>query len=194
MKQTKRIKGQTSGFTIIEMLISMALLLIVFSLIGAMLRSSSKSYQATAAISEEVEITDAAARLIRYDVNLTGFTGVDGVNRDLQGDPLLVTANSNPAYGEIVDVRYFENRYTASNQPELRHITYYVGESQEGQGLLRDDNTGTGPSLLMVGVDALTTEMQPRGINLKLDRNGTEQLVRVAFNIPDVLTKNNANP
>lgn len=165
----------------------MALLVVIFSVIGAMLHSSSKTYRSTAAIAEQVEITDAAARLIRYDISLAGYIGLDGVERDLEGDAVVVMPNeNNPNYGETVEVRYFEDRYTANNQPELRYISYYVGQSQEGQGLLRDDHMQA-PQLLMAGVDNLETTPQPRGIDLNLNRNGTEQIIRVVYNIPSVV-------
>ncbi len=176
------MKKQLSGFSIIELLISMVILVIIFSVIGAMLHSSSKTYRTTAAIAEEVEITDAAARLLRYDISLSGYIGLDGVERDLEGDPVLVMPNTNSAYGEVVEVRYFEDRYTVNNQPELRYISYYVGQNQEGQGLLRDDHMQE-PQLLMSGVSNLTTEMQPRGVNLNLSHNVNDQVVRIVFNL-----------
>lgn len=187
MMQYKSMKQVKSGFTIIEMLISMSLLIIIFSVIGAMLHSSSRTYRDTAAIAEEVEITDAAARLLRYDISLAGYIGLDGVERDLGGDPVVVVGSNDPNHGEIVEVRYFEDRYILNNQPELRYISYYVGQNQEGYGLLRDDHSNLGPQLLMSGVTKLTTEMLSRGINLNILRGESEQLVRIAFNIPDVL-------
>jgi len=126
---------------------------------------------------------------LRYDISLAGYAGLDGVERDLEGDPVLVIPNEfDPNSGEIVEVRYFEDRFTTNGNPELRYISYYVGQNQEGYGLLRDDHSNIEPQLLMSGVENLTTEMLSRGINLMLNRAGTEQLVRITFNIPDVAT------
>ncbi len=67
---------------------------------------------------------------------------------------------------------------------QVPNFSYYVGQNQEGQGLLRDDHLQE-PQLLMSGVSNLTTEMQPRGINLNLSHNETEQVVRIVFNVPN---------
>ena len=181
------MKKDTSGFSIIELLISMSLLVVIFSVIGAMLHSSSKTYRNTASIAEEVEITDAAARLLRYDISLAGFTGLDGVNRDLEGDAIIITDNQvNSEFGKVVEVRYFENRYTMNNQPELRYVSYYIGENLEGQGLLRDDHTQS-PQLLMSGVSKLETKWKDRGIDLSLSHNESVQDVKIVFNNPSLV-------
>lgn len=130
---TRSRRSLETGFSVIELLISVALLGILLAVGAAMMRSASDAYQTTSAVTTTQERLDAVTQIVRYDLRLAGYTGA-------AGGELLGGGNAydwTPGTKTLV-VRYNEDRY--SDAGSSLAVTYVL----DGTVLTRQVSTTAG--------------------------------------------------
>jgi len=102
------------GLTLIELLIAAAIFVILLTGLAGLLASSLRAYRVNEQVSERVQDVEAAVRVLRSDVELAGYRGVDedlidDETRSFGGQPTIVITTSDTG-PDTLEVRYFEDR------------------------------------------------------------------------------------
>lgn len=168
------------GFTVVELLIASLVFLVLLGALGGMLVSSTRGYEANARASEAIQDSEAVLQLLRYDIGLAGYRGLElgqsSRSFELDGPSDQSTVRIEPtANGHTVTVRYFEDRYISGADSGERRVTYLVNASNNSlERLEYNPIDGELDSALMVG-------------NIEsLEAVSLVDLMRVKVNIDDV--------
>ena len=102
------------GLTLIELLIAAAIFVTLMTGLAGLLTSSLRAYQLNEQVSERVQDVEAAVRVLRADVELAGYRGVDedlidDDTRSFGGQSTIVITTSTTG-PDTLEVRYFEDR------------------------------------------------------------------------------------
>lgn len=96
-----------SGFTILELLVALAVLGIALAALASVLGGTNRAYRVTSERVERSEATQLVTQVLQYHLRIAGYVGADPNNRiaSLCGPSVVVPANA-----QSVTVRYFEDR------------------------------------------------------------------------------------
>lgn len=118
------------GFTVVELLITMVVLLLILGSLGAMLISGSTAYGVTAQRSESLQDSEAVLQLLRYEIGLAGYRGLESGTFDrsftLDGAAKETIEIEPHDSGDRLTVRYFEDRYLGTGDTGERRVSYFV--------------------------------------------------------------------
>jgi prepilin-type N-terminal cleavage/methylation domain-containing protein len=140
------------GFTLVELLIAVAILGILFSVLITVFTSATRGYRAVDATADLQQRAEVATRLLSYEVGLAGYRGVTGnlATRTFSGPQVDVNVARNE-----VTTAYYEDRYSGAN-PVLRTVTYSIGTGDGRSALLRAEGVGGTPYAALYGVTEMT--------------------------------------
>ena len=133
--------ARTSAFSVIELLISTAILGLLLLIGASMMQSASDAYQTTSDVTVTQERLDAITQIVRYDLRLAGYTGADGADLLGGGAPFAWEADT-----DTLVVRYNEDRYDASGRS--LSVTYARTGSTLTRQVASSDAVGTANDLL----------------------------------------------
>src|SRR5690606_22469212 len=89
---------RAKGFTIIELLIAGAILVVLLAALGRVYVGSMRAYRTNEAVSTERQNLQAVTELLQYEIGLAGYRCADSVsaalNRVFSGPPLTAAAGS----------------------------------------------------------------------------------------------------
>lgn len=142
-----------SGFTLLEMLIAAAILLLVLAAIGGLLVSSLRGYGTSERITDRQQDVESAVAVMSYDLGLAGFRGTaatDFASQDFGADPTLeIAKGAGDEDPDTLTIRYFEDasrRYGATDPcTSYCEVRYEVGSDANGVSVLyRVEGDGSG--------------------------------------------------
>lgn len=139
-----------SGFTLVELLVVTAIFVIVLVALGALFSSGTRAYTVTAERSEAIQDTEAVFHLLRHELALAGYRGIEeDFDRPftLGGGGQETVIIDREDDGDVITIRYFEDRYVTSGDTGERLVQFFV----EDDTLVRRERR--------VGVDDFTTEL-----------------------------------
>lgn len=119
-----------SGMTIVELLVSAAILLIILSLVGGGFISSRRGYETNRQVTIAAGQLRAAVEGLQYDLSLAGFCGMqDGCV--FVSEPLQVNTTDVDGVRVVTSVtsQYRENRYTGGGEVSVR-VMYRVADGK----------------------------------------------------------------
>lgn len=123
------------GFTLVELLIGAAILVLLLSILGALLVSTRRAYQTNQAVTASSAQVRSAIEFMEYDISLAGYGGSVAF---ASGQPVAATpcqsqsCNSEGLEGSLLGsltVNYVEDRFTGGPEVPVS-ITYSVSEGQ----------------------------------------------------------------
>lgn len=142
--------NRRSGFTLLELLIASAIMIIILTALGALFVSSSQAYRSNARVTERQQEAEAAVQLLVHEIGLAGYRGVGqhDVNRVFGGDgrTLVITHGAGGA-PDTVQIRYFEDRFL----PGERLVTF--GINTERRTIFRREGAGEPQDIVSSVVD-----------------------------------------
>lgn len=150
-----RGRGARAGLSLVELLVVMAIFVVVLAALGGLFASSTRAYTVTSERSEALQDAEAVIQLIRYELALAGYRGID-VDYDrpftLDGgvDETLTVERGDES--DVLTVRYFEDRYLGSGDTGERRVSFRV--DPETETLVRQERRtvgGTVTTELLVG-------------------------------------------
>lgn len=117
-----------AGITVVELLITMAIMVIVLAAIGGLLTSSTRAYTVTAERSEALQDSEAVLQLMRYEIAMAGYRGLEEHNfdRPFSGGATETLNVRRGADGDTLTIRYFEDRYITGSDTGERLVTFRV--------------------------------------------------------------------
>lgn len=144
-----------AGFTLIELLVTATIFILVLVALGGLLVSSTRAYQVNAARSEALQDSEAVLQLMRYEIGLAGYRGVQAATFDrpftLGVDTVEVDHEASAA-GDAVTVRYFEDRFLQGSDTGEREVTFQVnGASNTLERVDRRPGAASAVTELLVG-------------------------------------------
>ncbi|MDZ7703902.1 MAG: prepilin-type N-terminal cleavage/methylation domain-containing protein [Trueperaceae bacterium] len=98
-----------SGFTLVEMLISLAIFAIILVPLIAFLSSSVREQQVIRDLTEEQQTKEIALLLLRGDLRLAGYTDVSNPG-SAPTPTLAASANSVAIRGDVISVQFYDDR------------------------------------------------------------------------------------
>lgn len=137
------------GFTLVELLVAGAIMMVLMGALLALFSSSRRGYQTVESTSLAAGALQSTVQTLRYDLSLTGFRGLDqgAVEDRTFSEPALEVAMGKD--GTSIDgltVRYWETRFTGGKE-QSRVVRYLLEDGQ----LLRGEDGAT-PVALLGGV------------------------------------------
>lgn len=169
---------RTQGFTLTELLIVAAILVVIGALTMTALRSSSSSMEVADAKSQvQKEVRDVMQALTR-ELQLASTRADDSLNPVLNA----IAVVDNPAAGSPVEVVFQTPRDNSGSQwwPPTR--LRYVNEDANGNGLLDDGEDLDGDGLLSRRMLRITDQNQD-GTNEEMIFGGANNLSNVQFTL-----------
>lgn len=162
-----------SGFTIVELLISAAILMLMLGALGSLFVGTNRAYSVNASITEGLGNVQGAIQSLRYDAGLAGYCGVTTACERLPDALTIVVDAAADACHDVSDLelRYVEDRFTGGAALQQR-VVYELAD--DGQ-LLRGAN-GADTVAIAAGIDAF----QFCGYRARSDAQGS-----LRFNRPD---------
>jgi len=121
--------ASSAGFTLIELLVTAAIFILVLAALGGLLVSSTRAYQVNATRSEALQDSEAVLQLMRYEIGLAGYRGVEAATFDRPftlGVETVEVDHEASSAGDDVTVRYFEDRYLQGGDTGEREVTFRV--------------------------------------------------------------------
>ncbi len=119
------------GFTLVELLIGAAILMLLLGILGALLLSTRRAYEANQATTASSGQVRSAIESMEYDISLAGYGVVD--TNALSAEACLTsTCNSEGVEGAVLaslTVNYVEDRFTG-NVDTLVTVTYALADDQ----------------------------------------------------------------
>lgn len=149
---TGTARSVRSGFTLIELLVTMAIFILVLAALGGLLVSSTRTYQVTAQRSEALQDAEAALQLLRHELGLAGYRGLEAAtfNRPFTIDGQDTIAVRRTGAGDEVTVRYFEDRFVVGDSGE-RSVTFRVNGGTQTLERIERRPSGASTNELLVG-------------------------------------------
>lgn len=120
-------RGQ-AGFTLVELLITATIFIVILAAIGGLLVSSTRAYGVTSTRSEAIQDSEAVLQLMRYEVAMAGYRGLDEATYDrpfTSGATESIVVDRQGS-GDSLTVRYFEDRYITGADTGERVVTFRV--------------------------------------------------------------------
>jgi prepilin-type N-terminal cleavage/methylation domain-containing protein len=170
------------GFTLVELLIGMGIMVVVLSLVGAIFGSTASAYTVTAVAHEQHALSEATKQMLTYDLALAGYRGTSFdayATNAFTGPTIAIVKGTSSTSSDTVAVRYFEDRYGSTGATET--IARYT---QHGGALLRSVDGGadqvvaegidrlTAAFILLDPTAAMSTSNPAIGATLRLERPG----------------------
>lgn len=140
-------RSRTAGFTVVELLVGMAILGLLLAMLGSLFLSSVRAYDTNREITAGAAQLRSAIEFLEYDVSLAGYAGLSPDSEPVSV-PLTVTdcestaCNPDGLQGRLLGsltVRYVEDRYVPGGGAAHSEVTYSVED-----GHLYRCNTATG--------------------------------------------------
>lgn len=134
----------TAGFTLVEMLIAGALLVVLLTVVGFLFGSTSRAYELNRNVTDASGQLRSAVNALRYDLSMAGFTGIDdeAAERDLSDPVSLTFSGTGDGNGRPIgslSVRYVETRFTQGGGNVEQLVTFRLN----GTDLERRVGTGS---------------------------------------------------
>ncbi|MBS3966570.1 MAG: prepilin-type N-terminal cleavage/methylation domain-containing protein [Truepera sp.] len=162
--------NRRSGFTLLELLIASAILIIILAALGALFASSSQAYRSNVRVTERQQEAETAIQLLIHEIGLAGYRGVGqhDADRAFSGDGrTLVITHGVSGAPDTVQVRYFEDRFL----PGERLVTF--GINAESRTIFRREGTGEPQDIAANVVDLQVIQYIRRdGIRVEVPREG----------------------
>ena len=138
-----------TGFTLLELLVALVIFVLALGSITGLLVSSLRASELNERVSERVQDVEAAVRVIRADVELAGFRGVDeslidDESRTFGGNATLEVTL--PVSGpHSLTVRYFEDRLFGADDRcgGVCVVTFEIREVDGTRVLFRVEGDGS---------------------------------------------------
>lgn len=163
---------RTSGVTLVELLIVMAILVGVLAATLGFVANSNQLHQAQVRVSDRQLATDNAVQLLVYEVGLAGYKGVDedAPTRSFggTGNTLVVQKGDGPGAPDTVTVRYFEDRYTHGGGL-VENVVRFSVDIENGQ-LVREPD-GEDAQAIIDGVSNMKVVQYLRRDGVRVEAN-----------------------
>lgn len=180
------------GLTLVELLISIAILGSILGVLSALFLSTNRAYERNQILSETQQTVEATTQLLSYELSLAGYRGVDVTapgfaSRDFGGQNVLVVSPDR----QRITVRYYEDRFVGC--PRLTEATFAVRMS--AKALTRDvrtfecgerynpSKTSSGAQQVVLGVTRLEVlSHSATGIQVRITfEGGSQRVIPVTF-------------
>lgn len=139
---------RTRGFSVVELLISVAIFAVLLAVGAAMMRSASDAFQTTNDTTLTQERLDAVTQIVRYDVRLAGYLG-SGETLLNGGAPFTWSATSPTE----LTLRYNEDRYSEAGSSLA--VTYALADATLTRQVTTQDGAGAVNDMIP-GVSSMT--------------------------------------
>lgn len=153
------MKQKQSGFTLVELLVAIAVLGILLAVLGQIFVSGARAYRATEAVTDRQQEASVASQILTYEIGLAGYKGT---NENDHTKPLNRTflIEKGTDGNDAVTVFYYEDRdFGADALAGLHETRFYV---QDGI-LYRQEEQESGKPVVH-GIQKLTvTSLIERG-------------------------------
>ncbi len=126
---------RTRGITILELLIVVVVLGVIITLLARLFVATRVSYELSERVAEERQNVESAAQILKYDLGLGGYRGVDA-NAESRTFTCTFefTDGATVADPDQIKVWYYEDRFVTVS-PTLKTVEF----SLTGTNLMRDE-------------------------------------------------------
>lgn len=195
---------QQLGLTVIELLITAAILLILLATLGVILSGTLGAYSTTAVSTGRQQRAASLTQTLRYEIALAGYRGTSSTPAELTEPTLEITRGSSPDDPDQLRLRYIEDRLTESGTPELVSARFLL--EPESQQLIREDSQDRNVLAERVANFKVTTLTTPSGDTVEVQtattppasatnigilvryQDGRERTLYVTLNNPQEIT------
>ncbi|MGL4611868.1 MAG: PilW family protein [Trueperaceae bacterium] len=148
------MKQRQQGFTLVELLVGFAIMVVLLGLITNIFVSGRQSYDAIQEASDNQQTFTSAFSQMSYELSLAGYRGTDdgAAARTFTGSVLDFTLEANTATPDSITIQYYEDRWLSggTTTPLLKRVQYSLSNGQ----LVRTDLT-TNPNTVTPIVDGI---------------------------------------
>lgn len=190
------------GFTLVEMLISLAIFAIIIVPLIVFLSSSVREQQVIRELTEEQQTKEIALLLLRGDLRLAGYTNVNSPGT-APTPTLAASANSVAIRGDVISVQFYDDRPggtdenilveykvdLTSGEPNLkRKVTNAAGNSSGFQPVVEGVTRLELVEIVAVDAAAGTSRTYVRGTDANtasglISAAGLEDIVRMTLEL-----------
>ncbi len=172
---------RTAGFTLLELLIAAAILVLILAAIGGLLVGSLHGYTTNETVSNRQQDVESAVAVLSYDLSLAGYRGATSTTfaaQDFGSTPTLeVVKGATASDPDVLTIRYFEDTsrlYGATNTcTSYCQVSYEVGTDADGTSVLyrvEGDGSGTKRGILQNLANLKVVEyIQRNGVHVAAD-------------------------
>ncbi len=134
------VERREGGFTLLELLLAVALLIVVLATLATLFANSREAYGVNEEITDRQQTIQSAINVFRYEISLAGYRGTcAGAPTRSFAEPTFELARGDVS--DSVTVRYFEDRWPANACGTLRETTLFVDDGQNVLYMRRDGGT-----------------------------------------------------
>lgn len=134
--------SRQGGFTIVELLVASAILVIIMGALVSFLVGSQKAYNVGEAVADRQQEIQSAVNVLSYDLSLAGYRGTTPTDaaRTFSAPTLAVTKDVSGSGSDLLQIRYYEDSGrlfggdTTCGSPCL--VSYEVGTTGGGDSYL----------------------------------------------------------
>jgi prepilin-type N-terminal cleavage/methylation domain-containing protein len=178
------MRRHSQGFTLIELMISTAIMAFVLVTLVVLFNLSTKALETNEAASERQQNAEAAAELLRYEVGLAGYRGTSSTaltSNTFTGSTVSVGVNTSASASDTITVQYYEDRfYDGSSTTTLLSVTFSTGTDANGNPVLLRQQGSSGALAAAADVALLKVVKY-------VDRDGSIIDVTTSSTIPEAL-------
>lgn len=153
---TLRGPASIEGFTVTELLVTASIFIVILAAVLGFLVSGTRAYSVTSERSEALQDSEAVLQLLRYEVAMAGFRGIEASTfgrafSSGSDDTLTVHRTSD---GDVLTLRYFEDRFLSESDSGERVVSFFVDETSNALVRQEDrpgDSSASQTTELMVG-------------------------------------------
>ncbi len=123
------MRRRSGGFTVVELLIASAILLVLLATLGSVYVSTRRAYEVNRTVTSSSARIQAAIEAIQYDIGLAGYCG-DPSECAVGASPLAVDTETQDGVQVVKSLtsQYEESRYQAS--PSVQSVEFEVDDGQ----------------------------------------------------------------
>lgn len=175
------IRRQPGGFTLVEILVGLAILVILGLALSQYFTSSIRSYQQTTAMLERVQLESIARNVVVQELSFAGYG--QGFIGEFTGPTIEIGLSGREDRSDTFKVHYLEEQWSAS--PVQRHVTIDVTRDSKGNWNLyrREEGATRQPAVQEVTNLKLIGFITPDGSLLGPEDPWPEQISAFIVNI-----------
>lgn len=135
---------RTQGFTLVELLVAMSIMLILLTAMASMMRTTTQAYQTENETTNARQNQESAQEVLTYEISLAGYRGTLRTDYDASAsvatDPFTITPNTTGGSDQI-SIKYFENHVYGTEAKAVKTVILSI--NTQTNMLLRSQNGAT---------------------------------------------------
>lgn len=189
--------GNQRGFTLVELLVAAALMVLLLSALGGLFISASRAYRTNDEMSDRQQGANVAAQLLSYEIGLAGYKGSDAAasgrefkSAGVEESTLEIVRGTSATASDTVTVRYYEDRL--GGDPVKVAVTFSAARDSRGLfNLYRHNHVDTNrqPAVQQVRTLKVASYIERDGRESRAATKETLAALRLELTFTDGQTK-----